>query len=73
VSGAIQFVAGMNNSELIVAINSDEKASIFKVAHIGIVGDIYKIVPMLISKIKASGKLDLTGLAAMMKTEGQQS
>jgi len=58
VSGAIQFVAGMNNSELIVAINEDEKASIFKIAHIGIVGDMYQIVPALINKItayKASG------------------
>ena len=52
VSGAIQFVAGMNNSELIVAINTDENASIFKVAHIGIVGDLYQVVPSLIDKIK---------------------
>lgn len=52
VSGAIQFVAGMNNSELIIAINTDENASIFKVAHIGIVGDLYQVVPSLIDKIK---------------------
>ena len=52
VSGAIQFVAGMNNSELIVAINTDENASIFKVAHIGIVGDLYQVVPSLIDRIK---------------------
>ena len=52
VSGAIQFVAGMNGSELIVAINTDPKASIFKVAHVGIVGDLYKVVPELIGKIK---------------------
>ncbi len=55
VSGAIQFVAGMNGSEHIVAINTDEKAPIFKVAHVGIVGDLYKIVPQLIEKIKAKG------------------
>ena len=53
VSGAIQFVAGMNNSEYIVAINTDPKASIFKVAHVGIVGDLYKVVPELIEQIKA--------------------
>jgi len=52
VSGAIQFVAGMNNSEQIIAINTDENASIFKVAHIGIVGDIYQVVPSLIEKIR---------------------
>ena len=55
VSGAIQFVAGMNGSGHIVAINTDEKAPIFKVAHVGIVGDLYKIVPQLIEKIKAKG------------------
>jgi electron transfer flavoprotein alpha subunit len=54
VSGAIQFVAGMNSSEKIIAINTDEHAPIFNVAHIGIKGDLYKIVPELISKIKAS-------------------
>jgi electron transfer flavoprotein alpha subunit len=52
VSGAVQFTAGMNNSEYIFAINKDEKAPIFKVAHYGIVGDIYEIVPRLIENIK---------------------
>lgn len=53
VSGAIQFVAGMNNSELIVAINSDPGASIFKVAHVRLVGDLYTILPELIRNIKS--------------------
>ena len=52
VSGAVQFTAGMNNSDYIFAINTDEKAPIFKVAHYGIVGDIYEVVPMLIEKLK---------------------
>ena len=52
VSGAIQFVAGMNNSDCIIAINQDEKASIFNVAHYGIVGDLYEVVPQLLEKIR---------------------
>lgn len=53
VSGAIQFVAGMDGAEHIIAINTDPNASIFKVAHVGIVGDLYKIIPDLIEKIKS--------------------
>ena len=52
VSGAIQFVAGMNNSETIIAINKDEKAPIFKVSHYGLIGDMYEIIPRLIRQIK---------------------
>ncbi len=52
VSGTIQFVAGMNGSDNIVAINSDKDATIFNVAHIGIVGNIYEVVPKLIEQIK---------------------
>ena len=57
VSGAIQFVAGMNNSEQVVAINSDPDASIFKVANYALVGDIYEIIPQLIEQIKQGGTL----------------
>lgn len=52
VSGAIQFVAGMNNSDCIIAINSDPKATIFNVAHYGIIGDIYEILPALIQRLE---------------------
>lgn len=52
ISGAVQFAAGMNNSECIVSINNDPKASIFNVAHYGIVGDVYEIIPQLIRNIK---------------------
>ena len=52
VSGAIQFVAGMNNSVFIVAINTDKNAPIFKHAHVGIVGDIYEILPKLNEHIR---------------------
>lgn len=52
VSGAVQFTAGMNKSDVIFSINKDEKAPIFQVAHYGIVGDMYEIIPQLIENIK---------------------
>ncbi len=54
VSGSVQFTAGMNNSEQIIAINKDENAPIFKAAHYCLVGDLYDIIPNLISQIKAN-------------------
>jgi len=51
ISGSVQFTAGMGAANFVVAINNDPQAHIFKVAHLGLVGDLYEIIPALLQQL----------------------
>lgn len=53
ISGAIQHLAGMSNSKVIVAVNTDEEATIFNIADYGIVGDVFEVLDLMIEEAKA--------------------
>ena len=55
ISGAVQHQAGMKTSDVIIAINKDREAPIFKISSLGVVGDLYEVVPRLVEKIKEHG------------------
>ena len=57
ISGAIQHLVGMQDSDVIIAINRDAEAPIFEVATFGIVGDLFQVVPALTARVREMKKL----------------
>ena len=58
ISGAVQHQAGMKTSDIIIALNSDSDAPIFKISSLGVIGDLYEVIPLLIEKIKEKNNND---------------
>ncbi len=69
ISGSVQFTAGMGGADLVIAINNDPNAQIFKIAHIGLVGDLYEIIPLLLEKIDSREKDSVLGAAMTIQHE----
>jgi electron transfer flavoprotein alpha subunit len=58
ISGAVQHQAGMKTSDIIIALNRDSEAPIFKISSLGVIGDLYEVIPLLIEKIKEKNNND---------------
>jgi len=69
ISGAVQFIAGMQNSEYIIAINNDPDAAIFNIAHCGMVGDLYAVIPELLKLLEQSQPTAVAEILTMAELE----
>jgi electron transfer flavoprotein alpha subunit len=69
ISGAVQHTVGMGHSDIVIAINKDEKAAIFQFAHYGIVGDLFKIVPAITEEVKKRRSLFGISMSGTAQTQ----